>query len=878
MILRRAFLPIIAVGHFFRERSIPFIRENRILLAQSIITILSIGIGIWFLNHQQAELIEVRQLLVDAQWRYVLVGLLLVAVYILLQGLMYVASFDSIGHRIPIRLSVILFLKRNLISVFLPAGGVSSLAFFTGDIEESGISKSQIHFASTIYGFVGILSVIIVAIPIFIISFAFGGVGAGEMIALLSALSLIFLFYIVYRSVKHRGKLYQWLVKRLPSFELFLADILDNKIEKRAFALTVFYSVLIELVGIAHLYVAMLALQYQPSLFAAFLGYIVSVLFLIVSPFLRGLGAIEVSMTFILVRLGFPDVQAIAITLLYRFFEFWLPLVSGIFTFLLKINKLLMRVIPALLLLSLGIINIISVLTPAVADRVHWLKGFLPTDAIIVSNYFVLVLGLFLMVTASFMLKGLKITWWFAFSLSLISIVGNLAKAADYEEAIIAFGVIIVLLYSKKEYYIKNNPRLRSVGIQTAILSMVAVMAYGVIGFYYLDKHHFNIDFSLSQSVAYTLKNFFLFGASSDLIAADNFAGKFVLSINISGFITFVFLIYTLVRPYILKDYLSVQELERPRYLVAKFGKSALDYFKTYQDKLIFEPEGLSAFVSYRPAGNFAVVLESPVAQDQNQLEQCIRQFDLFCSENGLKSVYYRVAESDVQVYKRLKKRIMFLGQEGLVDLKNFSLEGGAKKSIRNALSKVSERGYTTHIHVPPIKDGLLQKIKSVSDEWLDQTGRSEIIFSQGMFVWNDLKQQTLITVENSEEKIVAFLNVIPDYAPGEGTYDLIRKTTDAPNGVMDFLIVELFQYLKSEGYIYANMGFAPMSGINDPHTFREKSMKFAYEKIRSFSHYKGLREYKEKFVTIWLNKYLIYDYDYDLIQIPGALTKVIKP
>ncbi|HEY3390056.1 MAG TPA: phosphatidylglycerol lysyltransferase domain-containing protein, partial [Prolixibacteraceae bacterium] len=246
--------------------------------------------------------------------------------------------------------------------------------------------------------------------------------------------------------------------------------------------------------------------------------------------------------------------------------------------------------------------------------------------------------------------------------------------------------------------------------------------------------------------------------------------------------------------------------------------------------------------------------------------------------EIGLKSIYYRVPECDLESYKRLKKKTMFLGQEGLVDLKSFSLEGGSKKSIRNALSKVKDRGYKTNIHTPPIKDGLLQKIKAVSDDWLEDTGRSEIIFSQGMFVWDDLKQQTLITVENSEEKIVAFLNIIPDFAPGEGTYDLIRKTCDAPNGVMDFIIVELFQYLKSEGYSFANMGFAPMSGIDDPHTFKEKSMKFAYEKIRGFSQYKGLREYKEKFVTVWINKYLIYDHDYDLLQIPGALIKVIKP
>jgi phosphatidylglycerol lysyltransferase len=437
--------------------------------------------------------------------------------------------------------------------------------------------------------------------------------------------------------------------------------------------------------------------------------------------------------------------------------------------------------------------------------------------------------------------------------------------------------VIVVLIFTKKDYYVKNNPRLRTVGIQTAVLSILAVLVYSVIGFYYLDKKHFNIDFSFLQSIRYALQNYFLVG-SSDLIPADKFANKFILSINVSGFLTLVFLIYTLIRPYFLKIFPSPLELERPRELVNKYGNSTLDYFKTYQDKMIFEPEGLNAFIAYRPAGNFAVVLENPVAEDEEQMKQCIHQFDKFCFDIGLKSIYYRVSEDDLPIYRSLKKKVMFLGQEGIVDLNLFSLEGGTKKSIRNALSKVKDRGYKTQIHTAPIKDGLLQKIKSVSDEWLDETGRSEIIFSQGMFIWGELKHQTLITVENSEEKIVAFLNIVPDFAPGEGTCDLIRKTIDAPNGVMDFIMVELFNYLKAEGYSYVNIGFAPMSGLNDPHTFKEKSMKFAYEKIRGFSQYKGLREYKEKFATVWVNKYLIYEHDFDLLQIPGTLMKVIKP
>ena len=54
--------------------------------------------------------------------------------------------------------------------------------------------------------------------------------------------------------------------------------------------------------------------------------------------------------------------------------------------------------------------------------------------------------------------------------------------------------------------------------------------------------------------------------------------------------------------------------------------------------------------------------------------------------------------------------------------------------------------------------------------------------------------------------------------------------------------------------------------------------MKFAYEKIRSFSNYKGQREYKEKFNPQWNDKFLVYRNDYDLLQVPAVLSKVIKP
>ena len=865
------------VGNFLKDKVFIFLNENARIITQFLFTALFMVLAAWFIFHQKHELNTVRLVISDANTYWILAGLGLVVFYIFIQGAMYVTSFASIDVKLKLWDAIILFLKRNFISVFLPAGAVSSLAFFSNAIEKKGITKTQVYFASSIYAFVGILSVVIVAIPAFLFAVTGGGIGMGKWYALAGVMSILLLFVYVYYSLIKKGKLYSWIIRVFPKAELFIEDVKNNKINRKQFVYTVLVSVLIEFVGIAHVYISMVALNFPASLSTSIIAYIVVVIFLIISPFLRGLGAIEVSMTYVLLHSGFNNIEAVSITILFRFFEFWLPLFTGIVSFLLKVDKLIMRILPAVLIFVLGIVNIISVLTPAMPERLRLLKDYLFVDFVSFSNSFVFITGLFLLVTAAFMLRGLRTAWWFAVGLSIISVFGHITKGIDYEEATIALLIIGSLIGTRKQYYVKTNPRLGTVGLRTALLSMAAVMLYGVVGFYFLDKRHFHIDFNIYQSFWYTLQNFFLIG-NSELIPRDAFARDFIYLIKISGFASISFLVYSLVRPYVFKITPTDEERARAMSLTRQFGNSALDFFKTYSDKFIYAPPDINAYISYRVSRNFAVVLENPVSENREEMEKCITSFGNYCYENGLKEIYYRVPKESLSLYNELSRKSLFLGQEGVVDLNSFSLEGGEKKSIRNALNKIKEQGYTTHINAPPLRDGLIQKLKAVSDEWLRLTEREEIIFSQGMFVEAEIKEQTVISIENHEEKIIAFLNIIPDYVKNEGTYDLLRKTADAPNGIMDHILIELFKYFKTNGIRYVNLGFAPMSGLNDPHNFTEKSMKFAYEKIRSFSHYKGQRDYKEKFNPQWNDKFLIYSNDYDLLQVPGVLTRVIRP
>ncbi|KKX47988.1 hypothetical protein L950_0223425 [Sphingobacterium sp. IITKGP-BTPF85] len=160
------------------------------------------------------------------------------------------------------------------------------------------------------------------------------------------------------------------------------------------------------------------------------------------------------------------------------------------------------------------------------------------------------------------------------------------------------------------------------------------------------------------------------------------------------------------------------------------------------------------------------------------------------------------------------------------MDVASFSLEGKNRKSLRNSLNSLEKKGYATVLLTAPQSDAIVAELKAVSDEWLMVFDKKEMIFSQGQFEAATIAEQDVIAVKDDQNKIVAFLNIIPDFTEGECTYDLIRKVEHAPGGCMDALIINLVDYARKKGAKYINLGMVPMSGIESPDNPAEQIMK----------------------------------------------------
>jgi phosphatidylglycerol lysyltransferase len=323
-----------------KDKAKPFFKR---INWKTILAILFIIVAVYFFWSQRHELRSLGYSLLTTHPVWLTIGIVFTLVYISLQAALYIYSFYAVKGRVSWMTAHVLFLKRNVIAVFLPGGGLTALAYMPSNIANTPGDKQKVHHASVIYGFIGIFSVFIVAIPVLLYLSIIGARIPGTTAAFITIVVMLTAIGLFIRSVQTKGPFYRLAIKGRPKLETFLTEIFSFDLVMKQFWNATIVSILIEIVGVVHIYISMLAAGVAPSLEGSIVAYIIATIFLIISPFLRGMGAIEVSLTLILKNYGYTTVQSLQIALLFRLFEFWLPLFAGLVTYATKARTLFVR-------------------------------------------------------------------------------------------------------------------------------------------------------------------------------------------------------------------------------------------------------------------------------------------------------------------------------------------------------------------------------------------------------------------------------------------------------------------------------------------------------------------------------------------------------
>lgn len=310
--------------------------------------------------------------------------------------------------------------------------------------------------------------------------------------------------------------------------------------------------------------------------------------------------------------------------------------------------------------------------------------------------------------------------------------------------------------------------------------------------------------------------------------------------------------------------------------LVFKYGSESLDYFKTTPDKSIFIYK--DTLISYAICDADLIVLGDPVGP-KKQIKAAIKKFQSFCLEHGWRLSFFQCSTKYLDKFKALGFGKIKIGSEAIVDIENFNLDGPKKKDFRNRLRKLEKLGYQIKIYNDNVDETVFNKLKRVSDEWLDEPNRIERGFSLGYFSRQYLDESKIMTVENEQGDIVAFINLIYSYKEDQITVDLMRKSKDAPSGVMDYIFVKAILELKERGFKSLSLGLAPMSGFkeNEKVSFTESAVHNIFKRLNFLFNYEGLKVFKDKFATSWEPKYLIYQNVSQLPMLALSIKKLLE-
>lgn len=526
----------------------------------------------------------------------------------------------------------------------------------------------------------------------------------------------------------------------------------------------------------------------------------------------------------------------------------------------------------AVLVALTGLINGLSSLTPALHDRLEMLAPYLPGLARHSARLTAALAGFGLLLLATNLWRRKRVAWLLAEVLLGISSVSHLVKGLDFEEALIAGALLIWLWMLRAEYQAQSDPPSVKQGLRVLAGALGFTLVYGVTGFFLLDRH-FSVNFGLGAALRQTLVMFTAF-YDPGLQPVTHFGRYFAGSIYGVGAATLGYATLMLFRPVLVRQPASAAERARATEIVERWGHTSLARFTLLPDKSYFFSAS-GTVISYVTKGRTAVALGDPIGPPEDRAA-VLREFQAFCHRNDWAAAFYQVQPEHTATYRQAGFALLHVGDEAVVDLPTFTLEGGGFRSVRRAVHTLTKTGHRAEFHPAPLADPLLRELRHVSDEWLSQMHGREKRFSLGWFDDDYLRGTPVLVVRAPDGRALAFANLLSEYQKNECTADLMRRLREVPSGTMDFLFVSLLQWARDHGYESFNLGLSALSGVgdapDDPKV--ERALHYLYEHVDQFYNFKGLHAFKDKFEPRWEPRYLAYP---GAASLPGVALALIR-
>ncbi|MEU6092621.1 phosphatidylglycerol lysyltransferase domain-containing protein [Streptomyces sp. NPDC047085] len=385
------------------------------------------------------------------------------------------------------------------------------------------------------------------------------------------------------------------------------------------------------------------------------------------------------------------------------------------------------------------------------------------------------------------------------------------AHAFNWLSAALTGLFVVALLLGRREFDAigdRSNPRLAlAVGVGGSLVS-------AMLGTLLVHATNKLPGAGIKDEIAYTLLRGISVGPLADRVGAVDAPRWTDVIVNILIAATFVLVLYACFRAPRGESLLSDDDEQRLRALLDRHGeRDSLGYFALRRDKAVtFSPSGKAA-ITYRVVSGVSLASGDPIG-DPEAWPGAIDAWLAEARRHAWTPAVMGASEEAGTIYARHGLDALELGDEAIVDLADFTLEGRAMRVVRQAHNRVRRAGYTVRIRRhEDIPEDEMALLVDRADHWRD--GATERGFSMALGRLGDPADGRCVMLEcrDADDVPRALLSFVPWGEHGL-SLDLMRRDRACENGLMEYMVVELLLHASELNVRRVSLNFAMFRSV----------------------------------------------------------------
>jgi len=496
-----------------------------------------------------------------------------------------------------------------------------------------------------------------------------------------------------------------------------------------------------------------------------------------------------------------------------------------------------------------GVVNIASALTPNIRWRGHVLLEFEPVEAVRLFHALSLPAGAALLLVAPYLAKRRRRALQTAVALMIALGVFDLLKGLDFEETILTWSVAVVLILSRDAFAVRHDPNtLRSAIWRVPVLALIGVAVAMVA--VWTGSHA-----SLGTVATETF----------DLLRYQpgpiHFHHHIPLGVHMLEIGTLLMIAYVIFRPLTVpRTPPSPAARQVASDLVRAHGADTLAFFKLRADGHYIFSEDRRAFVAYAIENGVLLLSGDPVGP-RDALPSLLQHVRKFADARGLKLGALGASEQLCPLYEELGLHAIYLGDEAVVELGRFSLEGRPIRKVRQSVTRLSKAGYQAELHeLDTLDERTIEEAEHVVE--LGRQGAPERGFSMAMdSLQGEHDHDTLVVLARDEAGTIrGVLHFVPCYGRPAVSLSFMRRDPTTPNGLTEFLVVRAIELLRERGLEELSLNFAAFAKwMHSPEKRHERLLGKLIALGNPFFQIESLYRFNSKFFPRWEPRFLVY-------------------